>query len=73
MIPEWYFLCQYAMLKAVPNKNGNGQAIMEMDRRLKIRPWVTAAGLFCFHNARNVRTQDPENFYEEVKSLVTAC
>merc|ERR1712160_157144 len=19
--PEWYFLCQYAMLKAVPNKN----------------------------------------------------
>merc|ERR1712178_185640 len=21
MVPEWYFLCQYAMLKAVPNKN----------------------------------------------------
>merc|ERR1711894_554875 len=21
MGPEWYFLCQYAMLKAVPNKN----------------------------------------------------
>merc|ERR1712018_249619 len=21
IIPEWYFLCQYAMLKAVPNKN----------------------------------------------------
>merc|ERR1711959_519635 len=20
-VPEWYFLCQYAMLKAVPNKN----------------------------------------------------
>ena len=20
-MPEWYFLCQYAMLKAVPNKN----------------------------------------------------
>merc|ERR1712190_96568 len=21
LVPEWYFLCQYAMLKAVPNKN----------------------------------------------------
>merc|ERR1711897_128704 len=21
IVPEWYFLCQYAMLKAVPNKN----------------------------------------------------
>jgi ubiquinol-cytochrome c reductase cytochrome b subunit len=22
IVPEWYFLCQYALLKAVPNKNG---------------------------------------------------
>merc|ERR1712146_513255 len=22
IVPEWYFLCQYAMLKAVPNKHG---------------------------------------------------
>merc|ERR1711959_2563 len=22
IVPEWYFLCQYAILKAVPNKNG---------------------------------------------------
>merc|ERR1711959_453742 len=22
IVPEWYFLCQYSMLKAVPNKNG---------------------------------------------------
>merc|ERR1712199_136632 len=21
IVPEWYFLCQYALLKAVPNKN----------------------------------------------------
>ena len=21
IVPEWYFLCQYAMIKAVPNKN----------------------------------------------------
>ena len=21
IVPEWYFLCQYSMLKAVPNKN----------------------------------------------------
>merc|ERR1712083_545330 len=21
IVPEWYFLCQFAMLKAVPNKN----------------------------------------------------
>merc|ERR1712087_115481 len=21
IVPEWYFLCRYAMLKAVPNKN----------------------------------------------------
>ena len=21
IVPEWYFLCQYAMLKAIPNKN----------------------------------------------------
>merc|ERR1712134_245209 len=21
IVPEWYFLCQYAILKAVPNKN----------------------------------------------------
>merc|ERR1712174_173309 len=21
IVPEWYFLCQYAMLKALPNKN----------------------------------------------------
>merc|ERR1712100_482597 len=22
IVPEWYFLCQYSMLNAVPNKNG---------------------------------------------------
>merc|ERR1711998_199161 len=22
IVPEWYFLCQYSILKAVPNKNG---------------------------------------------------
>merc|ERR1712224_727084 len=22
IVPEWYFLCQYTMLKAIPNKNG---------------------------------------------------
>merc|ERR1712056_88977 len=28
IVPEWYFLCQYALLKAVPNKNAGFMVLL---------------------------------------------
>ena len=45
IVPEWYFLCQYAMLKAVPNKNA-GFIIL-----------LTSISFFlCFSTNRNLTT-----------------
>merc|ERR1711973_651582 len=45
IVPEWYFLCQYAMLKAVPNKNA-GFIIL----------FTSILVLFFFGEIRNLTT-----------------
>merc|ERR1712107_508025 len=45
IVPEWYFLCQYAMLKAVPNKN-SGFIIL----------FTSILALFFFGEIRNLTT-----------------
>merc|ERR1712165_477704 len=45
IVPEWYFLCQYAMLKAVPNKNA-GFIIL----------FTSILSLFFFGEIRNLTT-----------------
>merc|ERR1712197_73728 len=45
IVPEWYFLCQYAMLKAVPNKNA-GFIIL----------FTSILTLFFFGEIRNLTT-----------------
>merc|ERR1711964_822696 len=43
IVPEWYFLCQYAMLKAVPNKNA-GFIVL----------WTSICFFFLFGEVRNL-------------------
>merc|ERR1712048_1113479 len=43
IVPEWYFLCQYAMLKAVPNKNAGFIILL-------------TSILFFFREVRNLTT-----------------
>merc|ERR1712188_87404 len=45
IVPEWYFLCQYAMLKAVPNKNAGFIILL-----------TSILILFLFPEIRNVTT-----------------
>merc|ERR1712025_1252597 len=45
IVPEWYFLCQYAMLKAVPNKNAGFIILL-----------LTSIALFFFGEIRNLTT-----------------
>merc|ERR1712150_331049 len=45
IVPEWYFLCQYAMLKAVPNKNAGFIILL-----------TSILALFCFGEIRNMTT-----------------
>merc|ERR1712141_284599 len=45
IVPEWYFLCQYAMLKAVPNKNAGFIILL-----------TSILALFFFGEIRNVTT-----------------
>merc|ERR1712066_888422 len=45
IVPEWYFLCQYAMLKAVPNKNAGFMILL-----------TSIFALFLFGEIRNVTT-----------------
>merc|ERR1712014_51065 len=45
IVPEWYFLCQYAMLKAVPNKNAGFIILL-----------TSIFLLFIFGEIRNVTT-----------------
>merc|ERR1711997_1307647 len=45
IVPEWYFLCQYAILKAVPNKNA-GFIIL----------FTSIFTLFIFGEIRNLTT-----------------
>merc|ERR1712050_760352 len=43
IVPEWYFLCQYTMLKAVPNKNGGFLMLL-----------ISVCVLFILSESRNV-------------------
>merc|ERR1711865_919544 len=45
IVPEWYFLCQYAMLKAVPNKNAGFIILL-----------TSVLTLFFFGEIRNLTT-----------------
>merc|ERR1712039_690806 len=45
IVPEWYFLCQYAMLKAVPNKNAGFIILL-----------TSILTLFFFGESRNLTT-----------------
>merc|ERR1712086_914239 len=45
IVPEWYFLCQYAMLKAVPNKNAGFIILL-----------TSTFALFFFGEIRNLTT-----------------
>merc|ERR1711881_58486 len=45
IVPEWYFLCQYAMLKAVPNKNAGFITLL-----------TSILALFFFGEIRNLTT-----------------
>merc|ERR1712115_485892 len=45
IVPEWYFLCQYAMLKAVPNKNAGFIVLL-----------TSILLLFIFGEIRNLTT-----------------
>merc|ERR1712178_43344 len=45
IVPEWYFLCQYAMLKAVPNKNAGSIILL-----------TSILILFFFGEIRNLTT-----------------
>merc|ERR1711860_65517 len=45
IVPEWYFLCQYAMLKAVPNKNAGFIILL-----------TSIFTFFCFGEIRNITT-----------------
>merc|ERR1711920_878059 len=45
LVPEWYFLCQYAMLKAVPNKNAGFIVLL-----------TSIFALFFFGEIRNLTT-----------------
>merc|ERR1711959_327141 len=45
IVPEWYFLCQYAMLKAVPNKNAGFIILL-----------TSIFALFFFGELRNLTT-----------------
>merc|ERR1712194_20007 len=45
IVPEWYFLCQYAMLKAVPNKNAGFIILL-----------TSILTLFFFGEIRNLTT-----------------
>merc|ERR1711870_21949 len=45
IVPEWYFLCQYAMLKAVPNKNAGFIVLL-----------TSILTLFFFGEIRNLTT-----------------
>ena len=102
IVPEWYFLCQYSMLKAVPNKNAGtiilltsiftffffGEIRNLTTFLLSINNPFSLSLIYSFFlltisflwigprkwigSVCKVRTQDPENFDEEVKSLVTA-
>merc|ERR1712056_97788 len=45
IVPEWYFLCQYAMLKAVPNKNAGFVILL-----------TSILALFFFGEIRNLTT-----------------
>merc|ERR1712070_1305851 len=45
IVPEWYFLCQYAMLKAVPNKNAGLIILL-----------TSILALFFFGEIRNLTT-----------------
>merc|ERR1712226_1370721 len=45
IVPEWYFLCQYAMLKAVPNKNAGFIILL-----------TSNLALFFFGEIRNLTT-----------------
>merc|ERR1711976_628295 len=45
IVPEWYFLCQYAMLKAVPNKNAGFIILL-----------ISIFALFYFGEIRNLTT-----------------
>merc|ERR1711976_1042282 len=45
ILPEWYFLCQYAMLKAVPNKNAGFIILL-----------TSILILFFFGESRNLTT-----------------
>merc|ERR1712190_164670 len=45
IVPEWYFLCQYAMLKAVPNKNAGFIILL-----------TSVLILFIFGEIRNLTT-----------------
>merc|ERR1712164_181154 len=45
IVPEWYFLCQYAMLKAVPNKNAGFIILL-----------TSILTIFFFGESRNLTT-----------------
>merc|ERR1712167_502235 len=45
IVPEWYFLCQYALLKAVPNKNAGFIVLL-----------TSILALFFFGEIRNLTT-----------------
>merc|ERR1712193_262 len=45
IVPEWYFLCQYAMLKAIPNKNAGFIVLL-----------TSIFALFFFGEIRNLTT-----------------
>merc|ERR1711870_168233 len=47
IVPEWYFLCQYAMLKAVPNKNAGFIILLSSIFILFIFAEITSLTTLC--------------------------
>merc|ERR1712187_601822 len=58
IVPEWYFLCQYAMLKAVPNKNAGFIMLL-----------TSIFTLFLFGEIRNLTTFTRLVYYNSCFSI----
>merc|ERR1711944_45675 len=65
IVPEWYFLCQYAMLKAVPNKNAGFIILL-----------TSIFTLFYFGEIRNLTTLcllNHDDFYLSFFFSLSVC
>ena len=72
IVPEWYFLCQYAMLKAVPNKNAGFIILLTSIFTLfffgEIRNLTTFTRLMDYNNGFSI-----SSFFLSLLSSVWLC